>query len=319
MSAKDEMRAMLAQLMGSTEDNNAPKIRFSDSKVCRPFLLGCCPHDVLDSTRFDIGKCRRIHDFAAKADYEKDSADGRDWNFEADALSELRSFIRDVDRRIELSKKDLAETQEELSTEVEVKANLVHDVGEQIGKKLAEAERLGVEGNVEESLKLMTEVEKLKEEKKKAEMDYRNAMPASTYQQQKLRVCEICSAYLGIHDNDRRLADHFGGKLHLGFIKLRDKLVFLEKLVDAKAAKRRKEREENQARSSPDRNRDRDRDRRDRDRDRDRDRGDDRRKRRSRSRSRDRQRDSDRRSSKSSRRDSRERRSHSQAEKPTSP
>jgi len=49
-------------------------------------------------------------------------------------------------------------------------------------------------------------------------------MPASSYQQQKLRVCEVCSAYLGIHDNDRRLADHFGGKLHLGFIQIREKL-----------------------------------------------------------------------------------------------
>jgi hypothetical protein len=53
-------------------------------------------------------------------------------------------------------------------------------------------------------------------------------MPASSYQQQKLRVCEVCSAYLGIHDNDRRLADHFGGKLHLGFIKIREKLADLE-------------------------------------------------------------------------------------------
>lgn len=53
-------------------------------------------------------------------------------------------------------------------------------------------------------------------------------MPASSYQQQKLRVCEVCSAYLGIHDNDRRLADHFGGKLHLGFIKIREKLSELE-------------------------------------------------------------------------------------------
>lgn len=49
-------------------------------------------------------------------------------------------------------------------------------------------------------------------------------MPASSYQQQKLRVCEVCSAYLGLHDNDRRLADHFGGKLHLGFIQIREKL-----------------------------------------------------------------------------------------------
>lgn len=52
-------------------------------------------------------------------------------------------------------------------------------------------------------------------------------MPASSYQQQKLRVCEVCSAYLGIHDNDRRLADHFGGKLHLGFITIREKLAEL--------------------------------------------------------------------------------------------
>ena len=56
------------------------------------------------------------------------------------------------------------------------------------------------------------------------QIEYRNSMPASSYQQQKLRVCEVCSAYLGIHDNDRRLADHFGGKLHLGFIIIREKL-----------------------------------------------------------------------------------------------
>lgn len=38
----------------------------------------------------------------------------------------------------------------------------------------------------------------------------------------------MCSAYLGIHDNDIRLADHFGGKLHLGFMAIRDKLAELE-------------------------------------------------------------------------------------------
>jgi len=62
-------------------------------------------------------------------------------------------------------------------------------------------------------------------------MDYRNTMPASNYQQQKLRVCEVCSAFLGIHDNDRRLADHFGGKLHVGFITLRSKLAELQVCV----------------------------------------------------------------------------------------
>jgi hypothetical protein len=72
------------------------------------------------------------------------------------------------------------------------------------------------------------QIEDLRKKKSAAEGEYRNSMPASSYQQQKLRVCEVCSAYLGIHDNDRRLADHFGGKLHLGFIKIREKLSDLE-------------------------------------------------------------------------------------------
>lgn len=68
-------------------------------------------------------------------------------------------------------------------------------------------------------------------------------MPASSYQQQKLRVCEVCSAYLGIHDNDRRLADHFGGKLHLGFITIRERLDELKKTVNERREKAREERE----------------------------------------------------------------------------
>lgn len=63
-------------------------------------------------------------------------------------------------------------------------------------------------------------------------------MPASSFQQQKLRVCEVCSAYLGLHDNDRRLADHFGGKLHLGFIEIREKLEKLRVRVQFEVIKK---------------------------------------------------------------------------------
>ena len=81
-----------------------------------------------------------------------------------------------------------------------------------------QAEELGAQGEVEESMKMLERVEDLKKKKGEAENEYRSSKPASSYQQQKLRVCEVCSAYLGIHDNDRRLADHFGGKLHLGTV-----------------------------------------------------------------------------------------------------
>ena len=38
---------------------------------------------------------------------------------------------------------------------------------------------------------IMEEVEKAKKRKLEAELHYRNSMPASSYQQQKLRVCEV--------------------------------------------------------------------------------------------------------------------------------
>lgn len=38
---------------------------------------------------------------------------------------------------------------------------------------------------------------------------------------QKLQVCDTCGAYLSRLDNDRRLADHFFGKMHLGYSQMR--------------------------------------------------------------------------------------------------
>uniref|UniRef100_A0A4W3IE77 Nitrite reductase MB n=1 Tax=Callorhinchus milii TaxID=7868 RepID=A0A4W3IE77_CALMI len=243
MSAQAQMRAMLDQLMGTSRDGDATRqrVKFSDDRVCKSHLLGCCPHDILSGTRMDLGECTKIHDLALRADYEI-AAKERDLFFELDAMEHLESFIADCDRRTEIAKKRLAETQEEISAEVAAKAEKVHELNEEIGKLLAKAEQLGAEGNVEESQKVMMEVERVRTKKREAEDEYRNSMPASSFQQQKLRVCEVCSAYLGLHDNDRRLADHFGGKLHLGFIQIREKLDHLKRIVAEKQEKRNQER-----------------------------------------------------------------------------
>ncbi|VDP09774.1 unnamed protein product [Soboliphyme baturini] len=228
MTAHDQIRKMLDELMGTGRDGEKRQntIPFTDSRVCRSFLLGCCPHEVLASTRMDMGECPKIHDPALRADFEKAQSE-KDYFYDLDALDHLERFFEDCDRKTELAKKRLADTQEELNAEVSEKANGILELNESIGKTLAEAERLGSEGKVDESLKLMEKVEQLRKLKQTADQDYRNSMPASSYQQQKLRVCEVCSAYLGIHDNDRRLADHFGGKLHMGFVFLREELASL--------------------------------------------------------------------------------------------
>ena len=69
----------------------------------------------------------------------------------------------------------------------------------------------------------------------------------------KLRICNACGAFLSIFDNDKRLADHLGGKLHLGYVVLRQRLKEIEASGGGPATRddRRDER----------RDRDRDRDR----------------------------------------------------------
>lgn len=125
----------------------------------------------------DLGECPKIHDLALRADFEK-AQQSKDYFYDLDvscrvfvwsliaandgmsfqAMEHLQAFIGDCDRRTEAAKQRLAETQEELSAEVAVKANSVHELAEQIGQKLAKAEQLGEEGFVEESMKLMEEV-----------------------------------------------------------------------------------------------------------------------------------------------------------------
>ncbi|CAM2697806.1 unnamed protein product [Rotaria socialis] len=267
MTARDQIRAMLDQLMGTDNtdvtmnmsmlgfissasssyyevnivSSTKSSMSFEDRRVCRPFLLNCCPHEILSGTRVDLGECTKIHEYALRADYER-AATTRNLYYEMDALDMLSKFVAECDRKTEHAKRKLQETQEELGEEAARKMNTIHELGEQIGTKLAKAEELGAQGLVDESMKLLEEVEALRKAKLEAEQEFRSTMPASTYQQQKLRVCEVCSAYLGIHDNDRRLADHFGGKLHLGFIQIREKLDDLKKRVNELNEKRELER-----------------------------------------------------------------------------
>ncbi|XP_026389868.1 putative RNA-binding protein Luc7-like 2 isoform X1 [Papaver somniferum] len=197
-----------------------------------------------------------------------------------------------------------------------------HRTQEMINEKLKKAEDLGELGMVDEAQKALEEAEALKKLGARLEplpdsSKYTAADVRIT--DQKLRVCDICGAFLSVYDSDRRLADHFGGKLHLGYMQIREKLAELQedrnkirKVVDRSEDDRRsKERSVDRDRATSrdrrvsrddrgdtrDRGRDYDRRNRDHDRDRNREREresdrsrnhDSRSRRRSRSRSRDR-------------------------------
>ena len=65
-------------------------------------------------------------------------------------------------------------------------------------------ESLGAEGDVDESMALLKEVEDIKTKKKRLEDEYRRSLPLYAQQQDMLRVCEVCGAFLSMSDNDRR-------------------------------------------------------------------------------------------------------------------
>ena len=90
-------------------------------------------------------------------------------------------------------------------------------------------------------------------------------LSTAVQRQQKLRLCVVCGSFLDKNDSDARLADHFGGKLHLGFLAIREKLKELKTRLDLRRSVRDDDRRP--ADPAPDRYRERERDPRDRDRD----------------------------------------------------
>ncbi|CAD5331954.1 unnamed protein product [Arabidopsis thaliana] len=102
---------------------------------------------------------------------------------------------------------------------------------EMINEKLKKAEELGEQGMVDEAQKALEEAEALKKLTARQEpvVDSTKYTAADVrITDQKLRLCDICGAFLSVYDSDRRLADHFGGKLHLGYMLIRDKLAELQ-------------------------------------------------------------------------------------------
>ncbi|KAI3963239.1 hypothetical protein MKX01_030369 [Papaver californicum] len=125
---------------------------------------------------------------------------------------------------------------------------------EMINEKLKREEDLGEKGMVDEAQKALDEAEALKKDPGLDSSKYTAADVRIT--DQKLRVCDICGAFLSVYDSDRLLADHFGGKLHLGYMQIREKLADLQ---EERNKRRKGDRRSEDDRRSKERNRDRDR------------------------------------------------------------
>ncbi|KAJ5525392.1 hypothetical protein N7451_009346 [Penicillium sp. IBT 35674x] len=223
-----EQRKLLEQLMGADQligtgaQGRNSQLAITDAKVCRSYLVGTCPHDLFTNTKQDLGPCPKVHSEGLKTEYDTaSSADKAKWGFEFDYMRDMQKYIDDCDRRIDTAQRRLEKTPDEIRQTNNLLKQIA-DLNNTINTGLLEVSVLGETGSVAMAMNEMHKVRTTKYQKEAAERDLKNLQDTSGPSgHQKLQVCDVCGAYLSRLDNDRRLADHFFGKMHMGYSDMR--------------------------------------------------------------------------------------------------
>lgn len=245
-----EQRRLLEQLMGDSMMSmpGAPKqptLTITDPKVCRSYLCGSCPHDLFTNTKQDLGPCPKSHQPNLREEYQAaDEDQKRQWAFEFDYWRDIGRFVGECDRRIDQAQRRLEKTPEEIRQTNELLKS-ISDLGRAIEVGLEEVEILAEEGAVNIAVQQFHGIRLAKIQREERERELKALSDTSGPSgHQKLQVCDVCGAYLSRLDNDRRLADHFFGKMHLGYAQMRKESDRLQKELKGRPPPIRNEPEE---------------------------------------------------------------------------
>ncbi|KXJ88423.1 hypothetical protein Micbo1qcDRAFT_197261 [Microdochium bolleyi] len=217
-----EQRKLLEQLMGNPISSSHANLSLTDPKVCRSYLVGTCPHDLFTNTKQDLGPCPKIHSESLKAEYEALPEQAKkQHDFEYDYRRDLQKYIDDCNRRIDTAQRRLEKTPEEIR-QTNVLLKQISDLAASVNDGLVEVQVLADMGEVSRALDEFFRVRQAQQQKAERERELKALSDTSGPSgHQKLQVCDVCGAYLSRLDNDRRLADHFYGKMHLGYAQMR--------------------------------------------------------------------------------------------------
>lgn len=238
--ATSQIASMLDELMGrnrnlAPDDENNRETKWSDSEVCRYYLVLFCPHDLFTNTKADMGPCGKIHDDDLKKKFVDDNESYKKGQYLDEFLRFCQKSLSDLQSRIKKAKERLILTQQAeeaklnaggqgvsggQNREVDEKIILL---SEKISALVAEAEQAGCRGDVEEAQGLMKLCDQLREERD----TLRRTVAMSNYGndygtiQKAMEVCDICGAFLIVGDAQQRIDDHLLGKQHVGYARLR--------------------------------------------------------------------------------------------------
>jgi RNA-binding protein Luc7-like 2 len=192
---------------------------FRDERVCKDFLLGLCPHTLFTNTKDDLGECPGIHDDELKRKYET-AAKSHDFGYERAHVRKLEGLIADAERRIARGRQRTDDDGDAAAIpRIDVdRAPELLEITKEIEEKVKASEVAGEAAEVDKAQRLLEEAEGLRRKKTmmQAALVHKSGEAAAARgggNKQRLRVCDICGAFLSLNDSDDRLADHFGGRI----------------------------------------------------------------------------------------------------------
>lgn len=226
----ENIRKTLDNLMG--KDRNLPikdqilnKKHFDDQDVCKFFLIGFCPHELFTYVKSsNIGECRYRHDQQFKTSFESDpNREFYQIKYEDSLISFLESITSELDIKIKrcLERIELPPPEQVLNKDAQIE---IEKLDKEITEKIKEAEHLGEMGLIDQSEKIMKEIEQIKIQRN---LLTNTKEHAAIYKDRQMKVCEICGALQSAIDNEKRIQTHKEGKIHSAYLKIRQYLDLL--------------------------------------------------------------------------------------------
>ncbi|KAL6948809.1 hypothetical protein ACO0QE_001282 [Hanseniaspora vineae] len=256
MSASETQHVAIEQLMGhgaltklvntstasQRKEETSLESLITNHEICKSYIVAQCPYDLFQGTKEYHGKCpqyhvskyavlfkTKYHDFATSKPAE--NSDNRETSendlqvyleLHKQYYQTLLGFIQKCDVTKELAIEKLESKTEDERLKISEVSKELDNIDESIALLSREIEVLAMNGELEKSMAQSIYLSKLtikREEVAKRVREF--ASKIATSGKQELQVCNVCGAYLSRLDNDKRLADHFLGKVHMNYVYMR--------------------------------------------------------------------------------------------------
>jgi hypothetical protein len=194
---------------------------WNDPRACRMHLAGLCCSDMFLNTKVIVQPCNKEHDAQLKARYDAAVAGGAP-NFNGELLSYLEELLRRNDH-------DMARNVARFETEAPGTAVPVVETErvpavEELAREIAA--KVAAEGFNEDAVALTRELHLAQARAARlAPLPHPSGRPAHP----KYRQCSACKNILILTDADERMADHFKGRIHMGYKQIAERVEELRK------------------------------------------------------------------------------------------